>query len=90
MKNSGGSKMEISVVTLTGKTISLDVESSDKVSKVKEEIHKKESIDPKKQHLVFAGKQMENDQKLSDYNVRQDSTLRLVLSLRSSLFPMKE
>lgn len=82
--------MEISVVTLTGKTISLDVESSDKVSKVKEEIHKKESIDPTKQHLVFAGKQMENDQKLSDYNVRQDSTLRLVLSLRSSLFPMKE
>lgn len=85
MKNSGGSKMEISVVTLTGKTISLNVESSDKVSKVKEEIHMKESIDPKKQHLVFAGKQMENDRKLSDYNVRQDSTLRLVLSLRSSL-----
>lgn len=85
MENSGGSKMEISVVNLTGKTISLDVESSYKVSKVKEEIRKKENIDPKKQHLVFAGKQMEDDRELSDYNVRQDSTLRLVLSLRSSL-----
>ena len=70
--------MQIFVKTQTGKTITLEVNTSDTVAIVKTKIQDKEGIPSDQQQLIFAGNRLENHCRLFDYNIDQKATLDLV------------
>jgi len=75
--------MELFVKTLTGKTVSIEVEEGESIEDVKAKIAEKEGIPPEQQRLIFGGQQLQDAKTIGDYDIGEDSTLHLVLRLVS-------
>jgi len=75
--------MQLFVKTMTGKTVSIEVEEGESIEDVKAKISEKEGIPPEQQRLIFGGQQLEDAKTLEDYGVGDDDTFHLVLRLVS-------
>ena len=81
----GGGKateeVQIFVKTVTGKTITVEVEAEDVLEKVKVKIEGREGIPTDEQRLLFAGREVQDGKTLMDYDIQTESTMHLVLRL---------
>lgn len=73
---------QIQIKSINGKTRTIEVEKTDTVMQIKEKIQDKEGILPTEQRLIYAGKNLEDNRTMEDYNITTDSTLHLVLRVR--------
>jgi ubiquitin len=76
--------MLIYVVTLTGKTIELEVEPNTSIDQVKQKIQDQEGVPPDQQRLIYGGRVLEDGRTLADFNIQKGAKVHLVLRLRGN------
>lgn len=78
--------LNINVNTVTGKTFTVDADATDTIASIKQRIQSVEGIAADQQRLVFAGEQLEDQRTLKDYNIQDNSTINLSVSLDSGIY----
>jgi ubiquitin C len=73
--------MQLYVKLLTGKTIQLECTPGDTIGEIKVEIQDREGVPPRLQRMIFAGRQLDDDQTLGAYGIEVSSTVHLVMRL---------
>lgn len=71
--------MQIFVKMPDGRHLTLSVNPTTRIEEIKDLIFKEENISPKRQTLLFAGKELSDENTLQDYSIQKDSTIHLVL-----------
>ena len=79
----GAANVEITVSTLTGKTIPITIDNTETVLALKTRIQEREGVPPDQQRLIFAGKQLEEDKTLESYNIQTGATILSMFSTSS-------
>lgn len=78
--------VSITIKTLTGKHIPLNILNTKTILDLKKELYKLEEIFLDDQKYIFNGKQLENDYTINHYNISDGDTIHLVLRLRGGMF----
>ena len=73
--------MQIFVMTLTGRNITIIVEPTDTIKNVKVKVKDKDGVPTNEQRLIYAGHELKDNQTLEDYSIQSEATLHLVLRL---------
>ena len=89
-EHGSGAKASIPVFvrTVGGRTIVVHVNPDDTIDYFMQNIHLKEGISPDQQILVFAGKQLDSEMTLRDYNIKKNNTIHMTMRLRGGMFQM--
>merc|ERR1712178_532695 len=74
--------MQIYIKTLTGKTLTMDIEEETTVQDVKVHISLMEGVMYTNQKLIFGGKLINDQDLLKDLNIQDNSTIDLVVTLK--------
>eukprot|EP00808_Paulinella_micropora_P000573 g57037.t1 len=79
-------RIQVHVKTLTGKTLSLQVQPDCTIEHFKKLVQDKEGVPTDQQRFIFAGRQLEDNRTLEAYNILNEATVHLVLRLRGGMF----
>lgn len=73
------------IKTMGGRTIKLVVTRQDTIDVVKRKLEALEGYVAEDQNLIFAGRQLDNNRTVADYNIKHENTIHLVMQLRGGL-----
>jgi len=85
IQNNNEYKMQVFVKTLTGKSLTIYIESTSTVFELKKLIQSKEGIPPNQQRLIFYGRQLEDNKTLEYHKIYKECTIHLCLNMRGGM-----
>ncbi|CAG8677438.1 292_t:CDS:2 [Acaulospora morrowiae] len=73
-----GDTFKITVLNIEGKKVNIYVKESDTIGALKDKIKEEEGIEIEYQRLIFRGRQLEDHNAISYYNIKKDHVVHMV------------